>query len=754
MERAIDNEIYAPLRATMNPKYEDFISDLIQYMEFIYTKDGDDFFFDYMEAIRLLDGGGAIAYTTPDAMIWLNAPQAAGEDKGYWDFIYCHECCHQLWDTFGVGEKVKQKLGDVNHTVLNVASDCVINDWLRRIKKKKPFNESKSIYPEVLEKMYGVKYNPAEDTQFTLYEKLLPFKKQIMKDWAGIDEDHESGEQPHQGKNPKQNPNKTPTSATWKKGYEEGYAKAMDELRKRGLIECAQLHTLNMINEASDPDYDKGFANGYQDAMEEISRLLRGGGGGGNGPRPPQGPELEKPDVPKMKPTFPVKKPKGGDSEGSGKSNVEVKWDSEEDAEAQGVQDAMNGKPMDPRSSNSSGSSGQPKNRSNQSPQSGSGSNDQQGSDQNQKDQQGGSGSSDDAKKADAYKEGYNQGAYNKGWEDAQEGKPMDKSQVGAGGSPADQKAAQDAYERGYKESEKMKKDAEKVQARAGDSKKIGQQAARGGNQNSGVDIVSAAQTKHLKDILRKYSNHIGGDLEDLLKRMQSSARCEKDGIKVKVERGHSDWNKEMTKSVNAYIKQVIWKRKQELKKSYSRPNRRQGVVNFGQPIQPGKTPKKETFTISTAYYVDRSGSMSGCIDEVWSAAYGIAKDLQRYYSKEAIVDEVVAKFYAWNYHFKELKYGQKVNADDGTMPLHKLCTDGIEQFTDDFNVNVIITDGGFESCDVGEVQKFINRRNAGDQKSLTILICNGPQQDGESLAKANPGKFVFIEADSDFNYK
>ena len=57
----------------------------------------DMFFFDMLEFTRFLNPDDeAVAYTTPERLIFLNAPAKYGEKYREWDFIYCHECLHQL----------------------------------------------------------------------------------------------------------------------------------------------------------------------------------------------------------------------------------------------------------------------------------------------------------------------------------------------------------------------------------------------------------------------------------------------------------------------------------------------------------------------------------------------------------------------------------------------------------------------------------------------------------------------------------
>lgn len=147
------------------------------------------FYYDMLEFFRFLDPSdpatqGHIAYTTPDHLLYFNAPNeyiTNPRELAQWDFVYCHECLHQIWDTFAVGEKIKADGLEYNHRLLNIAADCIINDFLRRIEKKVPFENG--IFPETIEEQFGgIKYNPKKDTQYSLYVKLQKWLKDNNED--------------------------------------------------------------------------------------------------------------------------------------------------------------------------------------------------------------------------------------------------------------------------------------------------------------------------------------------------------------------------------------------------------------------------------------------------------------------------------------------------------------------------------------------------------------------------------------------
>ena len=160
---------------------ENFRVRLIEYIDDTADNEEDEFFYDMIEFCRFLKPDPeTTAFTTPDHIIYLNAPGVFGEKVREWDFIYCHECLHQLWETFAVEDQIKKNGIKYDHYVLNVASDCVINDYLSAIRKKTA--PPQGITPEYLKETFGVEYDRKVDTQFTLYLKLLEVAEKLRKD--------------------------------------------------------------------------------------------------------------------------------------------------------------------------------------------------------------------------------------------------------------------------------------------------------------------------------------------------------------------------------------------------------------------------------------------------------------------------------------------------------------------------------------------------------------------------------------------
>ena len=161
------------LAISMIDHEEDFRVKMLEYINDTASDNDDKFFYDMIEFVRFLNPKEqAVAYTDPYKQIFLNSPGHIGKNIRQWDFIYCHECLHQLWETFGVEEELKKEdPKGFDHYILNIASDCVINDYLSALRKKQMPDDL--ITPEYIKDKYGIDYDRKNDTQYTLYKKLI-----------------------------------------------------------------------------------------------------------------------------------------------------------------------------------------------------------------------------------------------------------------------------------------------------------------------------------------------------------------------------------------------------------------------------------------------------------------------------------------------------------------------------------------------------------------------------------------------------
>lgn len=271
-----EQKMKLPLQSivSIDDEHTDDRAFLVDMMDTWSSDDHDTFFNDMLCAINFIISKEDIAYTDINRIISLNYPCDEAvvpfDDDRFmrWYFIYCHECLHQLWDTFEVGDKIKQEGITYNHMLLNIASDTIINDFLAYINKSHKKEPLKGWNPKVLKNEFGIDYDRKVDTQFTLYKKLLevaPEKIEKAQDKYGGEiepkEVRKSNQQAPGGGNGGGMQQKH--SDEYKKGYSDAIkdvvSKKVDPLTKKPLPET--------------DDYNKG----YNDAIAEIKQGLEDG---------------------------------------------------------------------------------------------------------------------------------------------------------------------------------------------------------------------------------------------------------------------------------------------------------------------------------------------------------------------------------------------------------------------------------------------------------------------------------------------
>lgn len=534
---------------------ETFRVKMLEYINETADNSNDMFFYDMLEFVRFLKpDDDSVAYTTPEKLIFMNAPGKIGESRKQWDFVYCHECLHQLWDTFRVGDKLKKEGIEYNHQLLNIASDCIINDYLAYYRKKE--SPTDLITPEFLKEKFNVDYDRKHDTQYTLYLKLLEKKDEMKND-------------------------------------------------------------------------------------KELQDMLDKMGDGDDQEQNQQG---------------------GGSSSSSSKKSKSSKSSSSDD------------------SGDSSGSEGK------------------EDKDSKEKGSEKSGKSKSDGKEGDSGKKD----------EDG------DKNGGESGKEASSEKSSESGHGSGKGKS----------------------------HQESDADIDEI--TKKANDIIEKYKKKISGDFGDFIKKCKSSLELSKSGLGGNSQRGTASWNEKMNINANAFVKKKLFQKKRQYESTYTRVKRGSGFVEYGKPIEQGRRIKENKFTINAAFYIDRSGSMGGSIDNVFNACYTIAESLKKQFGKDRIVEDVTFKIYAFNMEMKEIKFGKKCNAEGGTMSFHDILK-FMSEHTKEYMINVIITDAQFD-VNEGEVKKFIKETDG-----MIQFITNTETQEMKQLAKQYSDKLYYILADREF---
>ena len=555
---------------------ENFRVRLIEYIDDTADNEEDEFFYDMMEFCRFLKPDPeTTAYTTPDHIIYLNAPGVFGEKVREWDFIYCHECLHQLWDTFNVGDQIKKNGIKFDHYVLNIASDCVINDYLSAIRKKTA--PPQGITPEYLKETFGVEYDRKVDTQFTLYLKLLEVAEKLRKD-----------------------------------------------------KKC-------------------------QDSQDADNN----GGDGPTGDGPQGGGD-------------PNKKPKNG-----------------KDGSSQGGKQ----------------------------------------SDANDNTAEGAQKSADEAKKA-----------ADKAQQNADSGK----------GSQKDADAANKAKElAGEDNTDRTDGNGKGSEDKTQDGKGQGHDSPEGiGISGELTEEEKAQITAKAESVIKKYKEKISGAFGDFIKKCRNSVKCDPNGLANNTRKGKGAWNKQMDVAINAYVKKNLDKKRRQFEQTYKRVKRGSGIVKMGAPIIPGKRIKDDKMPINIAYYIDRSGSMEACIDDVFKAAFKISEALKQRFRKDKLVKSTDFRTFVFNTHMDEIKFGQTTYASGGTMGLDQIL-EFINKNTKNVLINIIITDAGF-TVNEKEIKNFLKTGVDG----LVIFITNIENAEVKKIADEPEfkTKLIYILADANFD--
>ena len=600
---------------------ENFRVRLIEYIDDTADNEDDEFFYDMIEFCRFLKPDNeTTAYTTPDHVIYLNAPGVFGEKIREWDFVYCHECLHQLWDTFDVGDQIKKNGVKYDHYVLNIASDCVINDYLAAIRKKTAPPDG--VTPEYLKEKFDVEYDRKVDTQYTLYLKLLEVAEKLKKDQ--VCQNSQDGDGQGEGQGDGQGQGGSGSGSSGDSGNSSSgdsnnqtasdAQKSADEAKKAA--DKAHQNADSGKGSQADADAAKDAAKDAQAAADKAKDCAD-----------------------------------KGDKEGEAKAAQEAK-DAADRAKKAAGEDGKDGD--------------------------GKGSDGKDGKDGDGKD---GNGGSDDG-----------------------------KSSKGRGKGDGKDKGVGDLGEMTEEQKAQIKSKAE--------------------------------------GIIKKYKEKITGAFGDFVKKCKNSVKCDPNGLANNTKKGKGAWNKQMDVAVNAYVKKNLDKKRRQFEQTYKRVKRGSGIVKMGAPIIPGKRIKDDKMPINIAYYIDRSGSMNGCINQVFEAAFKISEALKQRFRKDKLVKSTDFRTFVFNDYMKEIKFGQTASAAGCTMGFDEIL-EFINKNTKTMLINIIITDADF-SVNESKVKEFLKTGVDG----LVIFITNCENAQVKKIANENAfkTKLIYILADANFN--
>lgn len=671
----------------IDEKNRQFAIDLVDYVNDTSWTEDDEFFYDMLEFLRFTKET-KLAETDINGMIYLNPPQ--GKTIKNWDFYYCHECMHQLWDTFGVADRIKSKGIKYDHELLNIASDCVINDYLRTNRGKDGTNDI--IYPEDIEKAYGVVYDRRKDTQFTLYLKILATGKgagaMFKQPWDGKTlKPRKITRVPPPGSNGHDGPD---TDWEYSEDFVKGWTDAIKDVlnKKVDPLKFKPLH--NVIESTVTVSCGGTYEEGYNAAIEIIKQGLEKGlivqGPGGD-------PGSDTTNLPRIPWDIP-QDPNNKNGKGKGGSDKPVEQEVEEAAEAAAQADAatrsMPNKMGDPNSQ----------------------------------------GLADEAKKAaKRAKDAADKASKALARGDEKEA----RKQAGIAKSEAADAIGKSLEAQGLK--------PEKGKGGKGRSKN-GEWSETFQREQTDMDKIKRAHD----DIIKKVTNKITGDLGGFLDKCRDSQDLK--GLETGANKGMNGWGKRALKSVNSYIEDTWGNPRWE--PTYKKFNKRQGIPKEGDLLMKGKRKIQDKFNLLMNFFLDRSGSMDQGqpkrIENACDAMYSVARGLKKNWTNTETIENVDFGFYTWGTNaIKQIKMGQVPNADDGTddidVTVNKIVNGGYMA-----NVNFILTDG---DTDVNEPQMEELLSSSPD---MWVIVCiSGKDASTHQSLMSKYKNYIWIQCSSSF---
>ncbi len=746
---------------------ENFRVRLIEYIDDTADNEDDEFFYDMLEFCRFLKPDPeTTAYTTPDHIIYLNAPGVFGEKIREWDFVYCHECLHQLWETFEVADQIQKNGVKYDHNVLNVASDCVINDYLSAIRKKTA--PPQGITPEYLKQTFGVDYDRKVDTQYTLYLKLLEHIDELKKDQV-CQKSFDGKIKPKSvTKQQGPPPPPPPPGGKFPKEYIDGWADAIQDVLDK---KVDPLDDKRKPKNTGVKDYDAG----YEDCIKTIKKGLEDGitisdGGSNDNNKNNDGGLPQIPWDIDNQGGDPGGDP-GSDSDKSGKqsdkdldaNDAQKSADEAKDAADKAQQNADSGKGSQKDADAAKEAAKEAQNAADRAKDAAD-NGDKEGEAKASKEAKAAADKAKELGGGDDKAEGKGEGEDNTA-ESAQQAaneakniatnaqKRADSNEIPQSVADAIKEAAkeaQDAADRAKRSAEKGDKDGEAKAAK--EAKDAASRALLLSLESNDNEEMTEEEKKQIREkaegVIKKYKEKISGAFGDFVKKCKNSVKCDPNGLANNTRKGKGAWNKQMDLAINAYVKKNLDKKRRQFEQTYKRVKRGSGFVKMGAPIIPGKRIKDNKMPINIAYYIDRSGSMSGCIDQVFEAAFKISEALKQRFKKDKFVDSIDFRTFVFNDSMEEIKFGQKKYASGGTMDFDRIL-DFINKNTKNVLINIIITDAEF-GVNEPQIKKFLKDGVDG----LVIFVTNSNNAQVQKIADELDfrTKLIYILADANFN--
>lgn len=263
--------------------------------------------------------------------------------------------------------------------------------------------------------------------------------------------------------------------------------------------------------------------------------------------------------------------------------------------------------------------------------------------------------------------------------------------------------------------------------------------------------------TEYVKGVIEEFSKKITGPVGDFLEKCKDSIKDIKElkneknkpAVKAYARKAKNAWDVDFKKLIDTYVTDCVQERKHEKKKTWARPNRRQGVVKDGDVLRRGELPKQDKIDITMTFYIDISYSMVGDpVINAFKAAYAYSDFIKKENQDEAVVGEFDYTFWAFNERFHKI-VGKKIPAASGGNVDFNQILDYIESHSMNDMINVIITDAQF-TINPHKCVEIIKKT-----EGLFIVIANNQKNvsEFEEMKNALQEKFEYLIADEDFTF-
>lgn len=591
---------------------------------------------------------------------------------------------------------------EVDHMLLNIASDCVINDYLAEIKKANKVMPDSLITPKFIKSNYGVDYDRRVDTQYSLYKKLCNLKqgdKDKLKQDADkfekklkpkeVNKTSPMGGQPQ----PQQQ-----YSDDFIKGYTQGIKDVLDDI--------IDPKTFKPLKE--DNDYNKGYneavanikdglENGIQMSDSANSNNIQQNDGLPQIPwdvdqdqQQGNGSDSKQQDQQQDSQQSPSDRAQDAANKAQSEANKakDAADKAQKDADANPSNSDLKKRAKDAANNARKAQSAadkaqeaadkakdlenQAKNASDQKSKDAANKAANKAADKAEKEASNAKSNADDAQEktpselAKDAKAEYDRAKqiYNDAKKSGASQKKLDEMKKEVDRAKEASEKAKDAAKRGDREGAKdaanearSSADITNSIANQKDSKKSdntsqsktppqlkNDKSQKGGNGSSLDNIeLSEENARHIKEVIEKYKKDTESSISDFVKKCNSSKKLKDGGLMMSSNlKGSGSWQKEVTMKSKLFVNQKLKSRK-EYKTSYERIRRGERAFSSSDMgkriVVPGKKEIKNKIGFDISLYIDVSASMNSCINSVFKSAYSLCDKLKEDFGRNAIVN-------------------------------------------------------------------------------------------------------------------